>query len=188
MNAAGSGKCMNWFVSVFLYKPVEDWSQRENDVIWGHSYSRRSCHWLTGRAMECFETHWLLMWSCMIDWARGWLYEQANAYRWMACSMYSLTVWMFVCLRECIIWWMAGEKWGPPTLHNHPGTLIDVIKLCFVATVHVAHNCCVCWSWEPIRRRAHTQLVREHSATVVSAGLATVEWSWHEKVELVYDS
>ena len=42
-----------------------------------------------------------------------------------------------------------------------------------------------CWSeltmplyivWESIRKRAHTQLVREHSATV--AGWATVDWSW----------
>ena len=29
--------------------------------------------------------------------------------------------------------------------------------------------------WEPIRKRARTQLVREHSVTVVSARLATVD-------------
>ena len=32
--------------------------------------------------------------------------------------------------------------------------------------------------WEPIRKRAHTQLVRKHSVTVVSARWATVDWSW----------
>ena len=31
--------------------------------------------------------------------------------------------------------------------------------------------------WEPIRKQAYTQLVREHSATVVSAHWATVDWS-----------
>ena len=31
---------------------------------------------------------------------------------------------------------------------------------------------------EPIRKRAHTQLVREHTATVVSVRSATVYWSW----------
>ena len=31
--------------------------------------------------------------------------------------------------------------------------------------------------WEAIRKRAHTQLVREHSVTVVSARWATVDWS-----------
>ena len=46
------------------------------------------------------------------------------------------------------------------------------------------------WSWggltKPLSRHSvgtcletvHTQLVREHSATVVSAGWATVDWSW----------
>ena len=34
--------------------------------------------------------------------------------------------------------------------------------------------------WEPIRKWAHTQLVREHSATVISARWATVDWSWHK--------
>ena len=32
--------------------------------------------------------------------------------------------------------------------------------------------------WEPIRKRAHTQLVREHAATVVSARWTTVDWPW----------
>ena len=32
--------------------------------------------------------------------------------------------------------------------------------------------------WEPIRKWAHMQLIREHSATVVSAYWATVDWSW----------
>ena len=31
--------------------------------------------------------------------------------------------------------------------------------------------------WELIKKRAHTQLVREHSATAVSARWATVDWS-----------
>ena len=34
--------------------------------------------------------------------------------------------------------------------------------------------------WEPIGKRAHTQLVREHSATVVLARWATVDWSWQK--------
>ena len=34
--------------------------------------------------------------------------------------------------------------------------------------------------WEPMRTRAQTQLVREHSVTVVSAYWATVDWSWHK--------
>ena len=37
---------------------------------------------------------------------------------------------------------------------------------------------CLCIVWEPIRKRAHTQLVRELSVTVVSAFWATMEWSW----------
>ena len=30
--------------------------------------------------------------------------------------------------------------------------------------------------WEPTKKRAHTQLVREHSVTVVSARWAIVDW------------
>ena len=36
-------------------------------------------------------------------------------------------------------------------------------------------------SAEPIPKRVHTQLVREHSATVVSAHWAIVDWSWHKE-------
>ena len=32
--------------------------------------------------------------------------------------------------------------------------------------------------WEPIRKQAHTQFIREHSVTVISAHWATVDWSW----------
>ena len=32
--------------------------------------------------------------------------------------------------------------------------------------------------WEPIRNRAHMQLVREHSVTVIYVHWATVDWSW----------
>ena len=32
--------------------------------------------------------------------------------------------------------------------------------------------------WESIRKRAHTQLIREHLVTVISARWATVDWSW----------
>ena len=32
--------------------------------------------------------------------------------------------------------------------------------------------------WEPIRKLAHTQLIRKHLVTVVSARWATVDWSW----------
>ena len=38
--------------------------------------------------------------------------------------------------------------------------------------------CCAGIVWEPIRKRAHTQLIREHSATVVSAHWAIVDWYW----------
>ena len=34
---------------------------------------------------------------------------------------------------------------------------------------------------KPIRKRAHTQLVRNQTATDVSARWATVDWSWHEE-------
>ena len=32
--------------------------------------------------------------------------------------------------------------------------------------------------WEPVRKQVHMQLVREHSATVISVHWATVDWSW----------
>ena len=35
--------------------------------------------------------------------------------------------------------------------------------------------------WEPIRKWAHKQLIREHSVTVVSARWVTVVWSWPEE-------
>ena len=38
--------------------------------------------------------------------------------------------------------------------------------------------CCPIIVWESIRKRAHTQLVGEHSVTVVSALWVTVDWSW----------
>ena len=38
--------------------------------------------------------------------------------------------------------------------------------------------------WEPIRKRAHTQLVRDHSVTVGSARWATVDWSWPKERNL----
>ena len=34
--------------------------------------------------------------------------------------------------------------------------------------------------WELIRKQVHTQLIREHLVTVVSAHWATVDWSWHK--------
>ena len=38
--------------------------------------------------------------------------------------------------------------------------------------------CCPGIVWEPIMKRAHAQLIREHSATVISARWATLDWSW----------
>ena len=35
--------------------------------------------------------------------------------------------------------------------------------------------------WEAIQKRADNQLVREHSAIVISACWATVDWSWHKE-------
>ena len=32
--------------------------------------------------------------------------------------------------------------------------------------------------WEPVRKRGHMQLIREHSTTVISARWAIVDWSW----------
>ena len=43
-------------------------------------------------------------------------------------------------------------------------------------------------SVEPIRKRAHMQLVGEHSVTVVSARWVTVDWFWRKRVQLVYAS
>ena len=42
-------------------------------------------------------------------------------------------------------------------------------------------SCCPGIVWEPIQKRAHTQIVSEHSATVVSARWDSVDWSWHKK-------
>ena len=42
-------------------------------------------------------------------------------------------------------------------------------------------NRCPRTVWEPIRKRIHTQLFRERSATIVSARWATVDWSWHKE-------
>ena len=42
----------------------------------------------------------------------------------------------------------------------------------------IASTVCV---WEPIRKRAHTQFLREHSAAVVSTCWATLDWSWHKE-------
>ena len=42
-------------------------------------------------------------------------------------------------------------------------------------------HCCPGIVWGPIRKWAHTQLVREHSATVTSARWATVDWSWNKE-------
>ena len=41
--------------------------------------------------------------------------------------------------------------------------------------------CCPGIVWEPIQKRANMQLVREHSATVVSARWATMDLSWHKE-------
>ena len=35
--------------------------------------------------------------------------------------------------------------------------------------------------WKPIREQAHMQLIREHSATVIPAHRASVDWSWHKE-------
>ena len=46
--------------------------------------------------------------------------------------------------------------------------------------------CCPGKLWEPIRKRAHTQLVRKHSVTVISAcgAAVAVDWSWHKEWNL----
>ena len=41
--------------------------------------------------------------------------------------------------------------------------------------------CCPGMVWEPIWKRAHMQLIKEHSATIVSACRASVGWSWHKE-------
>ena len=54
---------------------------------------------------------------------------------------------------------------------------------------HLGTRVCCAWSfwhitkqqgivWEPVRKWAHTQAIREHSVTVVSARWASVDWSW----------
>ena len=47
-----------------------------------------------------------------------------------------------------------------------------------VSYMHYIHIICPGIVWEPIWKRVHTQLVREHSAT---AGWATVDWSWRKE-------
>ena len=54
----------------------------------------------------------------------------------------------------------------PLTIHPWPNE-VEVGWLCRCPGI----------AWEAIRKRAHTQLVREHSATVISACWATVDWS-----------
>ena len=44
--------------------------------------------------------------------------------------------------------------------------------------VGVGWLCCPGIEWESGGKRAHTQLVRERSSTVVSARWASVDWSW----------
>ena len=72
-------------------------------------------------------------------------------------------------------------QFTPPFIYNrhqtHPG-INWVGALC-------ANKVIVGWLcrssgivWEPIRKRAHVQLVREHLATVIPACWATVDWSW----------
>ena len=41
--------------------------------------------------------------------------------------------------------------------------------------------CCPGIVWEPVRKQAHTQLVREHLVTVITACWANVDWSWPEE-------
>ena len=52
--------------------------------------------------------------------------------------------------------------------------------------VGVGRLCCPGIVYEPIKKRAHAQLVRERSSTVVSSLWATVDWTWpNKRVKLV---
>ena len=42
-------------------------------------------------------------------------------------------------------------------------------------------SCCPGIVWEPVWKQTHMQLVREHSATVISAHWVTLDWSWHKE-------
>ena len=95
------------------------------------------------------------------------------------------TTYDFICTH---IWEIINTRW-------------KVIKKCILVNTICAKLFEFAWSWvevgvrwlcrctgivwEPIRKRAHTRLVREHSASVILARWATVEWSWHERVELL---
>ena len=64
-------------------------------------------------------------------------------------------------------------RWQVTPKHIHPWpNEVAVGWLC----------CCPGIVWEPIRKLAHWQLIREHLVTVVSARAATVDWSWPKEL------
>ena len=67
---------------------------------------------------------------------------------------------------------------GGGVKNKHAYTL-DQTKSAWVDYATVQAQC-----GNPIRKRAHTQLVREHSATAVSVHWATVDWSWPNECNL----
>ena len=98
---------MNWLVQLLLYKPIIDWTQRVTDVIWLiYLLTRWSSHRPTGTAMECVEIHWLLMWSCMIDWAGDLLSKQMHVDGWPDWCTHWLFLWSFVAWMYYLINWL----------------------------------------------------------------------------------
>ena len=65
-------------------------------------------------------------------------------------------------------------------LNTHACELFPLVKLVCPSCINVSYtvnSLCLRIVGELMRKRAHTHFVREHTATVVSARLATVDWS-----------
>ena len=86
-----------------------------------------------------------------------------------------------------VSWFFFGVRSTPvlPQWHiKDPGHSVKSAGGRLHLTTHtpLTQRCWLCHCagivWEPIRKRAHAQLIREHSATVVSVCWANLDWSW----------
>ena len=98
---------------------------------------------------------------------RKFFFSRVNFLCWLLCSVCSTTVlpqWHIKDLGRS-----AKSAGGRLHLNMHtPLTQWSQSQLCHCPGI----------VWEPIRKQAHMQLIREHSVTVFSARRATVDWSW----------
>ena len=128
------------------------------------------------------------------------LLNDVNSYLWTMLELTflpptpTITSVLFACRRSRVperVWhrpWHGGSSpceshSAHQSLHRCAGWShsIDLLRLVVVDVVVVVIRLFHSIVWEPIRKRAHTQLVRKYSATVVSARWATVDWSWHNE-------